>query len=80
MKVHELIAKLNELDKDLDVYCLVDIDFTKDKDTTPMVFDVLGASPAPVTTSRDASRRPILTFGGGPGSRLMAFIDITPDF
>jgi len=80
MKVHELIAKLNELDKDLDVYCLVDIDFTNSKDAKPTVFDILGASPAPVTTSRDGNRGPVLTFGGGPSSRVMAFIDITPDF
>ena len=80
MKVHELIAKLSSLDQNLDVYCYIDIDFSAKKDPEPAAFDVLGVSSAQVVTSRDENRKPQLTFGGAPGSRPLAIIDITPDF
>lgn len=79
MKVKDLIAQLNKLDPNLEIYCFEDGPVPI-KDSGP--FDITGVSTEFVGLSRDPdTRKPRMTFEGDvPGSRRHAILGITPDF
>lgn len=81
MKVKDLIAQLNKLDPNLDVYCYEDGSVSIEGGN-PGPFDIVGVTAEMATASRHSeTRKPILKFEGAvPGAYPRAIIGITPDF
>ena len=81
MKVKDLIAKLSQLDPNLEVYCYEEGPVPIEG-INPGPFDLVDVSPAPVLASRDSSTNKVnFKFEGDtPGARNVVIIGITPDF
>jgi len=81
VKVKDLIAKLSQLDPNLEVYCYEEGPVPI-QGVNPGPFDLVDASLAPVLISRDARTNKVnFKFEGKvPGARDVAIIGITPDF
>ena len=69
MKVIELIHRLNQLDKDLEVYCYMKEGPVPIQGQNPGPFDIVDASLANVEMKR-MSGKPVMTFGGSQSLAL----------
>jgi hypothetical protein len=81
VKVKDLIAKLNQLDPNLEVYCYEEGP-VQIQGVNPGPFDLVDVSPAPVLFSRDRrTNRVSFKFEGNvPSARDVVIIGITPEF
>lgn len=79
VKVKDLIAQLNKLDENLDIYCFEDGPVPLRNDY-PGPFDVTDVSSQRVLISRDSIGRVLINFDrDAPGARERALIGITSD-
>lgn len=81
MKVRDLLAELQKLDPNLEVFCYEDGPVPIDG-KNPGPFDLVSVSDAQVRTSRDTRTNKVhFKFEGDvPSARKVAIIGITPDF
>lgn len=80
MKVKDLIAKLEKLEPELEVYAYTE-DVSLAKPNTPFhVFDIDSVDVQVAETFRDDNGSPCITFGESKSSRKLAFINVTIDF
>ncbi len=80
MKVKELIAKLERLDPDLEIYGYTE-DESLEKPNKPFhVFDIDSVDVQVAEIFRDENRSPRITFGESKNSRRLAFINVSTDF
>ena len=79
MKVRDLVSKLKTLDQELDLFCYCDSDLSRPAGHG-QPYAVLEVAPVRAETTRDKDRRPQIVFGGGPESRPLVILEITPDF
>lgn len=80
MKVKELIAKLEKLEPELELYGYTE-DESLEKPNKPFhVFYIDSVDVHVAETFRDENRSPCITFGESKNSRKLAFINVTTDF
>lgn len=80
MKVSELIAKLEQVDQDLEVLC-----YTEDEDLLPnghgfRLMDVVGVQVAEGEQVRGDDEIPSLKLGKSPSAIRFATVQVTSDF
>ncbi len=80
MKVKQLVAKLRELDQELDVLC-----YTEDSDLLPTkhmfkLLEIEDVSESEGERRRGNDQIPTLKFGKSPYSEKFAFINVISDF
>lgn len=80
MKVKELIAKLEKLEPDLEIYGYME-DESLAKSNNPLyILDIDSVDVQVAEIYRDENRLPCITFGESENSRKLAFINVTTDF
>lgn len=80
MKVKELIAKLEKLEPDLEIYGYTEDESLAKPNKPFYVFDINSVDVQVAETFRDEDRSPSITFGESKNSRKLAFINVTTDF
>ena len=82
MKVKDLIAQLNKLDPDLELYGYTDDDSLATSERAYHVFSIEGADISVIQRERDNNGRPVFRFSNieARESRKVAFINVTTDF
>lgn len=80
MKVKDLITALGKLDPNSDVYGYCEDESLQATEKVFSVFFVDGADEQMAVTERNENGSPTLRFDSGPGSRKLAFVNMTTDF
>lgn len=80
MKVKELIAKLEKLEPDLEIYGYTEDESLAKPNKPFYVFDINSVDVQVAETFRDEDRSPSITFGESKNSRKLAFLNVTTDF
>lgn len=80
MKVKELIAKLEKLEPDLEIYGYTEDESLATPNKPFYVFDINSVDVQVAETFRDEDRSPSITFGESKNSRKLAFLNVTTDF
>ncbi|MEY2160095.1 MULTISPECIES: hypothetical protein [unclassified Rhodanobacter] len=80
MKVKDLIAALGKLDPNSDVYGYCEDESLQTTEKLFSVFFIDGANDHMAVTERNEKGNPTVKFDSGPGSRKLAFVNMTADF
>ena len=80
MKVKDLIAKLEKLEPELEVYAYTEDESLAKPNKSLHVFDIDNVDVQVAEAFRDEDRSPCITFGESKSSRKLAFINVTTDF
>lgn len=80
MKVKELIAELQKLDPNQDVYAYVEDEFMDAKKDAFGFFSVDSVGETKATLSRDGQHKPQINFGDGKSGQQLAIVSLIADF
>lgn len=82
LKVKDLIAKLNELDPNLEIFGYTEDQNLAAVDRPYHVFSIENVDVTTIESERDSQHRPVFNFceAGKSGSRAVAFVNISTDF
>ena len=80
MKVRELIAQLEKLDPNLEVYCYTEDERFATEGRPFWILDLQHVQTVNAVLSRDANHQPIAKFENSPGARTIVTIDVSSDY
>ena len=80
MKVKDLIAKLTNLDPEIDILCCCEDEGLRSSESEVQVLEILDVSEKVAEMSRVESGKPWLKFEKSDTSSKVALIEVTTDF
>lgn len=80
MKVKELIAGLQKLHPDQEVYAYVEDEFMDARKDSFGFFSVDSVGETKATLTRDGQHRPQISFGDGQSGQQLAIVSLIADF
>lgn len=80
MKVKDLVARLGELDEDVEVVCYTEDEGILAPGQVFRLLDILGVNESEAEKRRTEDGTPTLKLGRSPNSQKLALIDVTGDF